>query len=346
MSSSSDIHSRKRVLWLDAISGLLILFMIYCHLMYWTRLDSLPFHQFLLHAFTFYMAWFFFKGGLFAKNNEKPLLTFQNSINRLIVPFVFFAVIGFAIYLVDLRLQGSYSLYPMIIRSIQFFLHRGSFYGNLPLWFLLTLFFVRMLFSWLVRFKFTDYLLALLVIVLYFLRYLDVYGIGHLFFYPYYLYNTIIGLAFYWLGYRLRQYIYNRIVLLISICCYFLLLPNINILFDFRSSISNGDFILFFVFASASSILAVNFFRWLFCHPFSNRFDGLINPFRRMLIHFGKKSMFYFCTHWILITILHLAIIFPFDINNQWLKLAIYIIGLIILLPLTSRLLAKIPIRL
>ena len=204
MSSSTHNNSRHRVLWLDAVSGLLILFMIYCHLMYWTGLDSLPFHQFMLHAFTFYMVWFFFKGGMFAKGDESPRQAFRSGVQRLMVPFLIFSVIGLVIYYLDLRLQGSYSLYHMNNRSIWFFLHMGSFFGNLPLWFLLPLFFVRILFSWLVRFRYADYLIAALIIALYLFRYLDVFGVGHAFFYPYYLYSTIIGLAFYWLGYRLR----------------------------------------------------------------------------------------------------------------------------------------------
>ena len=62
-------------------------------------------------------------------------------------PFFFYSVIGQAIYCVHSYCTGTFEwnmLYP-----VREFLGQGSVYGNLPLWFLLTLFFSRLVYNYL-----------------------------------------------------------------------------------------------------------------------------------------------------------------------------------------------------
>lgn len=331
--SSITKTSKRRDSSLDAVSGFLILFMMYCHLMFWSQLYNYYFHEVLLHVFTFYMVWFFFKGGLFAKTDESLHSVVRKSFHRLIVPYIIFSLIGVFFYWLDLRLQGPVGMRWFVNQNFRFLFHRGTFYGNLPLWFLLTLFLVRLLFNWLVRFRYTDIILALLILTLYLLRYLDVLGIGHRLLYPYWLYNTIIGLAYYWLGYRLRPLLHHPKIFLVSLLPFILLIPYIELSFDFRSSIVGGDFLLTIVYCLASCFVAIGISRW-FCHPLPISIETFVAPLRRLLIHFGKYSIEYLCIHWIIITFLHLSIVVPLGLPYGMSHFVVYLFGLVILLPL------------
>lgn len=332
LSSITEI-SKQRDSSLDAVSGFLIIFMMYCHLMFWSKLYNHYFHEVLLHVFAFYMGWFFFKGGLFAKAGESLHSVVSKSFHRLIVPYIIFSLIGVFFYWLDLRLQGPVGMRWFVGQNFRFLFHRGTFYGNLPLWFLLTLFLVRLLFNWLVRFRYTDIILALLILTLYFLRYLDVLGIGHRLIFPYWLYNTIIGLAYYWLGYRLRPLLHHPKTFLVSLLPFILLIPYIKLSYDFRSSTAGGDFLLTIVYCLASCFVAIGISRW-FCHPLPISIEPFVAPLRRLLIHFGKHSIEYLCIHWIIITFLHLSIVVPLGLPIGASHFVVYLFGLIILLPL------------
>lgn len=332
LSSITEI-SKQRDSSLDAVSGFLIIFMMYCHLMYWSQLYNHYFHEVLLHVFAFYMVWFFFKGGLFAKAGESQLSVVSKSFHRLIVPYIIFSLIGVFFYWLDLRLQGPVGMRWFVVRNVRFLLQRGTFYGNLPLWFLFTLFLVRLIFNLLVRYRYTDIILALLILTLYLLRYLDVLGIGGHLFYPFWLYNTIMGLAYYWLGYRLRPLLHHPKTFLVSLLPFILLIPYIKLSYDFRSSTAVGDFLLTIVYCLASCFVAVGISRW-FCHSFPISIETFVAPLRRLLIHFGKHSIEYLCIHWIIITFLHFSVVVPLDLPNGMSHFVVYLFGLIILLPL------------
>lgn len=331
--SSTTKASERRDSSLDAVSGFLIIFMMYCHLMYWSQLDNHYFHKVLLHVFTFYMVWFFFKGGLFAKVGESQHSVVSKSFHRLIIPYIIFSLIGVFFYWLDLRLQGPVGIRWFVVRNVRFLLQKGTFYGNLPLWFLLTLFLVRLLFNWLVRYRYADIILVLLILTLYLFRYLNVLGIGYRLLYPYWLYNTIIGLAYYWLGYRLRPLLHHPKTFLVSLLPFILLIPYIELSFDFRSCIAGGDFLLTIVFCLASCFVAVGISR-RFCNPLPVSIETLVAPLRRLLIHFGKHSIEYLCIHWIIITFLHLSIVVSLGLPNGTSHFLVYLFGLIILLPL------------
>lgn len=331
--SSTTIASERRDSSLDAVSGFLIIFMMYCHLMYWSQLYNHYIHKVVLHVFTFFIVWFFFKGGLFAKTSRSQHSVVSKSFHRLIVPYIIFSIIGVFFYWFDLRLQGPVGIRWFVVENIQFLLQKGTLYGNLPLWFLVTLFLVRLLFNWLVRYRYADIILALLILTLYLLRYLDVLGIGHHFYYPFWLYNTIIGLAYYWIGYRLRPLLHHRLTFLVSLLLFILLIPYKALAFDLRSCISGGDFLLTTVFCLSSCFVAVGISRWFF-HPLPISIETFVEPFRRLLIHFGENSIEYLCIHWIIITFLHLCIVVPLVLPIGASHFVVYLFGLIILLPL------------
>ena len=335
-----------RDLSLDAVSGMFILFMMYCHLMFWSQLFTLSFHAFLLHALTCYMAWFFFKGGMFARAEAGLRVTVRRSFSRLIVPFLVFSVIGLLAYWLDLRTAGPVSARWFAARIGRFFLHRGSFYGNLPLWFLLTLFLVRLLYCGLVRLRHADSMAALIVLLLYLLRYRGVAGLidANRPVYPFTFYNVLVGLVFYWLGFRLSRVADRRHMKLASLAIVALCLPWRQIAFDFRSCRADGDFLLTLLYMLTSCIVALGAARRLF-RPLPPMVEPMAVPLRRVLVHFGLHSVDYLCTHWIIITLVHLAVVVPLGISTGWPQFFIYLLGLAVGLPLARLLLARTPLR-
>ena len=56
--------------------------------------------------------------------------------------------------------------------------------------------------------------------------------------------------------------------------------------------------------------------------------------------------MEYFAIHWILLYLLHIAVVVPFAVTNQLALLSIYILGLALLLPVVSAILSRTSIKL
>ena len=323
-----------RDLSIDAASGLLILWMMFGHTMTWSHIST-PAYEAVRTAMSFYLAWFFFKGGLFAKKAPNEMDYFRVSLRRLVVPFIIFTAIGMLFYWLDLYVMGERSRFLYVTKPWRYFIRRGAAYGNLPLWFLLTLFFVRTLFQRLVRFRYADWLMGVVILLLYLVKYLDFFGVAHNMVFPHYLYNSIVGLLFFWVGYRLKQQTYDRRLLIASVIILIPLLVFIRPNYFFRSSIVEGDFMVFLLKAVAECIVFTNLFRLLYRH-FQMRF----------LIYVGEHAMEYFAIHWILLYLLHIAVVVPFTVTNQLALLCIYIFGLALLLPAVSAILARTSIKL
>lgn len=125
---------------LDWISGLLILHMIIGHIAGWVEMDY-PVNNILF----FFMPWFFFKGGMFHRHKEWKV-ELNKSFKRLIIPFIVFSIIGQAIWTIRLLCLHETDIVKYIGFPGTFILY-GAFHGNAPLWFLFSLFIVRIAFN-------------------------------------------------------------------------------------------------------------------------------------------------------------------------------------------------------
>lgn len=129
----------KRIPYIDVVAGIMITWMILGHCCYFSNY-SFPFYKFL----GFYMPWFFYKSGmLFSSKNPKLQLT--KDAKKLLGYFVVFSIIGWLIWSFCCIIDGSVEPKLCVVKSIKLFLHRGCFAGNGPLWFLISLFLVRLL---------------------------------------------------------------------------------------------------------------------------------------------------------------------------------------------------------
>lgn len=51
----------------DLMSGCLIIYMIFCHIMQWAKLADCDIYSILQRFLFFFMAWFFYKSGIYLK---------------------------------------------------------------------------------------------------------------------------------------------------------------------------------------------------------------------------------------------------------------------------------------
>lgn len=139
---NSNISNRKRILYLDSVGGLLLIYMIMGHCFQWAKMADI-FDKYA-YWLGFFMPWFFFKGGMFYKPKSFHE-EIKSGYKRLIVPFIWFSIIGTIILWIKLLiLNGSLTLKEMFY-PIKVLLIQGSVPGNLALWFLPSLFVVRLI---------------------------------------------------------------------------------------------------------------------------------------------------------------------------------------------------------
>lgn len=273
---SKETNSRN--IALDTICGIMTLHMILTHICSMTGV------YYLLGKFLFFfMPWFFFKGGMIHKTiPEKDMVS--KSVHRLIIPFIIFSIIGYIINLFNIYYStGQLSLSNFIILPIIQLLKVGSVSGNLPLWFLLTLFIVRIIFNYLSLHRFNPYICftaSLLGAIG-----LTYSGLNM----PFYVLNVLTGLVFYISGHILKDIQYSRIAITIAFLGLILIAYIIPTSVDMRTNeLSYGLYPIWFPYCIFGIVLLNN------C--------AAITPPRLHIaikLHYiGKSSMTYYVIHW------------------------------------------------
>jgi len=197
---------KERDLSLDAVCGFFIIIMMLWH----TRLITEEMYH-AEHFFYFFMPWFYFKSGMFAKYGEvvnKENVT--KLARRLLVPCVIFAIYGLLMQMVTDHIYGNNTILGTIYTHFQQVILYGTAVSNKPVWFLISLFAVKILFN--VSSKHNIILpisIGTLVIAL----------IHQHFIYNHYCFlgNIPLGYLYYVTGHYLKEKQYNNWVLAISI---------------------------------------------------------------------------------------------------------------------------------
>lgn len=235
---------------LDLIAGILILFMVFHHS---GTLEEL--HQLLSRILFFFMPWFFFKGGMFHSSNKTIVQVLYSSCKRLLIPFTIFCILGQMIEGLNLllhhNLHKNFFYEPFVD-----LLRQGSLWTNGPLWFLWSLFCVRIIYHILINNN-----CGRLIVVLFSLLF------SFLLFYfriktPLYLGNVCLGLFFYSFGHLLQNKQYLNMV---GVPCILLYLA-IVLFFPAGGSFVENDSnnYMCWIFASLIAIVAYNYsFRFI-----------------------------------------------------------------------------------
>lgn len=181
---------------LDCLCGLLIIYMIMGHVVSLTSHVSpsetvnIAF-QYSSVFFFWYMPWFFFKSGMFHKEEDWKTV-FAKSSKRLLRPWLEWTILGLIVGLLIALFNGSITQY--IYSNFHGLLVAGAISDNAPLWFLLSLFVVRITYSGLRQLRVNPWIIALCGVSIGFV----LSGIPG--FKPYYVANVFLALFFYSLG--------------------------------------------------------------------------------------------------------------------------------------------------
>lgn len=263
--------SKSRQDYLDIVAGILIIFMVYHHAFPNSSLDVWG-SRFLF----FYMSWFFFKAGVFFRKEFALKDVFLKSARRLLLPFVVFSVIGQVVYAIELTVLNNLHM-NFVTNTILDIIKTGAIFGNGPLWFLLTLFFVRILYASLCK------MVRLLWIIPSF------FGFFAFIFYhfeittPLYLGNTCLGAFFFGLGTLLKNMQYK---IPIFIACSIVYLVTVSFLPTLGSFVNNNsESYIWWIVASLAGIITYN-----------NVFK-IINPQKRFFGFCGQHSLEILVSH-------------------------------------------------
>ena len=311
---------KKRESHLDVVCGILIVYMIFMHCVQWANATNFTISNILGYVFFFFMPWFFFKAGMFF-NPGKPMKSIaRSSFKRLIKPFVLYAIIGHIFYCINLFLNQNSDVLFYTWHPIKSVLVAGASGGNAPLWFLITLFLVRILAKFGSNFNVKICLLGGGVALL--LNVTDFHK-------PFWFANTMSGIFFFVCGYVMKNLQYNKKFFVATIILYVAAMVFPSHVDMNRNELSCGSYFLWLVFSIGGCVVFDNVFGYVenkFCLPIQKFFESI-----------GKNSMFYYCTHWIVLQVVSIILLqFKIKLSDTGLLLT-YVSALVLFYTFTQK---------
>lgn len=298
---------------LDGVAGLMILYMIYGHICSWVpEIQQIPIISRLLFLF---MPWFFFKSGMFfGKKPIKEVLT--GGWKKLIVPYIVFSVVGQLMFAVRDILSGKIDWMLFAISTLRIPIHQGAVAGNAPLWFLLTLFFVRILYNALPDNRYAHRmaiaLSGFLAFTLNHIGFADYYFVG----------NTMLGLFFYGFGHEFSNLQYKPTIAMLSTIIYVSLIIFVPTYVDFRSNTMAAGCYFAWMLSSLAGLMMYN-----------NLFKHLSRFVQYPFIFIGNHSMSYFVLHWAVMGGVQIVLRNVFQVEQSAMLFASYAVSVAILCP-------------
>ena len=314
-----EIKKGNRQFGLDIMAGIIILYVIVCHMrMVGGKTPNFGFVLFLS------MPWFYFKSGMFFKDKDIKVLL-KADYKKLLSPYIAFVIIGWTVYVILSLLKGTFTPYDAFLKPLIQLGLLGSCSGNWPLWFLLTLFGIKFIYTTLNKlFKNSIYgriFIGLAGLGVAFLMYYL--GISKFV----YIASISLGLFFYMLGDLLRSKQYNRYLFIISAIIYIALAIGIPSHIGFqRNTLIYGNY-LSCVVASAAG-----------CVFFNNVLNKLVAK-DNFFAKFGRESITYYVCHFPIVLILEYIFVNVLNIEDKQNVFYLTIIGCLIILPLLNQLL-------
>lgn len=296
--------NKIRQYYLDNLSAILIIYMIFVvHLTYFCKISG-AFFDIFNNLFFFFMSWFFFKSGMFFK--EKPAKTVLiSTARRLLVPYIIFNIFGIVVLALEKYQAGTFlSINAFAKEVVVTIFINEALYPNLALWFLFSLFIVRNLFNLLNIIKLRPYtILAISLIFLFTIYYLCYYRWANYENIPFTFAevhlsknflllwgNIFCGMTFYSLGYILKYFQFKKELLYICIPLFI-----VHIFFP-----ANLDFR---VIASDNLLLSL-----LYALSFIILFDFIFKKYADYrvpaLTYIGQNTMTYYVVHYVFMSAL------------------------------------------
>ena len=324
--------AKKREKSLDAVCGVLIIHMIVGHAFDWSHITDGVFIEWSNRFLFFFMAWFYFKSGMFHKEQSLSE-SVKKGYARYLKPYILYSFVGELLRFVHIYRYGDTNVLHYSLSLIRDIALEGAVYGNLPLWFLLSLFIVKAIVSF-----FDDYNVpkSLALLIAFVTSFLLEDGGWYAFFIPCIVKNVLMGLLFYLSGCLLKRIQFCKSSLFISLLVSFFAIFLYPSHVDFRTgSILQGVWIMY-VISSLALILLVN-----------NLFAIKIFQIS-FLVNIGRNSLSYYCVHWILFEIVFMICDYAwlFDTGHtNYMAFWTLIICCVVFLPLYSYLANIIKLR-
>ena len=242
---------KNRIEWIDAMSGVMILWMVLYHIFIFTGNKYSSACVGLYKFFYFFMPWFFYKSGMLAKQIPVEKCFYQ-VYKDFLIPYLIFSFLGYLVYLVCLLMTESITFDNIIIQPIYTLFYTGSILGNLPLWFLLALGVDKIIWQLILRFKVNKCVVAISSFILCFSdQFIDLPI-------PYYVWFTFSGLYFYSIGSIFKEIKKKKGVFSIAIILYSLSILWYPNSVQMRSNTIEFGYYIFWPITSLSAIIVWN----------------------------------------------------------------------------------------
>ncbi|MBO7171812.1 MAG: hypothetical protein J6V52_02510 [Bacteroidaceae bacterium] len=304
----------KRFQHTDLAAGILILWIIIFHAINGCKVFGTTDARVALPYLTFSMPWFFYKSGQFYKADGSV----RKDVRKLLLPFLLWSGIGYSIYLAVLFFSGSLSLETAVTDVAHTFYIYGYIPVNVPAWFVLSLFFVRVIGRWIVRHSVPPLVcIAAGTAFGYVFHLLDN---PHL---PFWAANIVMGVVFYLTGYKFSAYENNpwlRIVCFGGYAAF--LLFGCSIVGHHRNVLLTGHYLMWPLFAYCGIVTFNTLCRWLDTALSSCALKGV-----RPVTFVGRHTMTILITHaFVYFPIQRLSPLSP------WQNVGLIILGYVLLL--------------
>ncbi len=283
---------------LDCLGGVLIIHMICIHMFQRIDVSFGIFVRYQSIALFFFMAWFFFKSGMFAKEYTVSVLL-KKYTSKLLKPYLFYTIVGILVGMVYNIALNNPLLPYLKTECLSYWIANLSVDGNLPLWFLPSLFAVILTYNCFLKADLSLIVGIVLSLVLFLVIAMIKWTIkneGGTFILPYIFLNGLCGLFFFFCGKLLREIQYKNIIVVLSAVIYLtaLLFP---IKFDFRTCMVDEPYQLVqYVICGLSAIIL-----------FDNIFKYIPERIKLPFSYVGRNSMLFFLTHWLFIDLARLV---------------------------------------
>lgn len=277
---------QQRQTYLDTVAGILIIYMIFMHCCQFIQITENSLFKVISVIFNCFMAWFFFKSGMFHKREQTIKKNLSKYSKKLLRPYIAFLIIGYIGYCISLYINKDTNWTHYLLTPIKEYVINGSISWALHAWFLFTLLIVKVLSPIFIEKINCGWIYCALIGCLTAWISMNCFTLQ-----PYYIINFFPAMFFYGLGYTMRTKQFHIIIFALSIIVF-----SISIFYpskvDFRTNqITSGSYLIWLLYASAGIIVFNNI-----CKKLSYK----IFPFTQI----GEKSMYWFLTHWILLLLI------------------------------------------
>ena len=276
--------NNKRLIYLDTAAGIFIIYMIFYHCSQFADMTNNHVFKFLQVVFSCFMAWFFFKSGMFYKRDITVKEEFIHTLRKLWRPYILFWCIGIVVEAIKYSSIGDTNWMHYVLTPFKSsLLYGGVNNGASPMWFLVTLFAVRTLSPVMLKIC-NGYGWAVCGVVGAILCYINgMYGWG--FIHPYYISNFFPAMFFYGLGFLMKEKQFDKEIFFIALVIYAISFAWSSMV-DFQAnSLTRGNAFLWYVYAPAAIVVF-------------NYICKKVNYAVRPVTNIGRNSMWWFLAHW------------------------------------------------